>query len=550
MLVLEQENSEGRTPLTIAIMAKAAFEVLEKLVEHQHSVLKATDVLFAIEKHLDIESLTLILENFSSGEEELKDGYGRNIVHAGISSGAGEDVMELLVERYSKCCQESDPLTGKHCVELAHQSEATDKTLLLLLSNCAGSAFKTSITFIASKCNDARNGVLEEYLQASTQEHRLKCAVMRTGGRNSKLVTVSTPLAKQCFKTSLRYLGRYELSAVPVSRDEESGVEVFRAVDYGVGGGTEKVDVVLKFAKELAAVEDELYARKKLDNKFINRILDTFATSTGFVVSFPNATTLEELLEATPDGSRVEDRKAVKWVYSIAKALASMHAAGIAHGELCEKNVGVTREGRWSLLSVGASVRKAREAALQDPHSVYDDEAKARDDAESVVQAMVAKNGTGKQPLPFSPQRKNFGSVANRSPIRFQKFDNTEQLAKDIVDLGKIACRLFGVPQEAAKETTMTAKVSSAVHCMQIRERSTPTPAICTRSSVRLGGCDAGGAAPSVCLSTAQRRRGAHELAEGLGVDVVVVGLVGPYHVALDPVCHRAPASRCGACHS
>jgi len=460
MLVLEQENNESRTPLTIGIMAHASWDILEQLVVHKHAVLKSSDVLIAIEKGLSIESLTLLLDHISS-DEELRDSYTRNLLHVAISSKATHEIINLLIERFPDTSQEIDPLTGKTCVELAHQNDLADNTLLLLLSHCDGNVFKTAITFVASKTSDARIAVLEEYLQASTQEHRLKCAVMRTGPRNAKLVTVSTPLAKQAFKTSLRYLGRFELSAVPVSRNEETGIEIFRACDYGVDGG-DKVDVVLKFSKELSVVEDELYARKKLDVKYVNCIRDTFATSTGFVVSFPNCTTLEELLSANPAGSRVENRKAVKWLYAIAKAVTSVHDSGIAHTELKESNVGVTREGRWTLLSLGSSVRKARDAALKDPHSDFDLNADENDKLKGAVKDVLSKAGVGKDPLPLllSPARKNFGTVPNRSPIRFAKFDNTEAYNEDVRDLGKIGCRLFGVQEDEARDTTMTAKVS------------------------------------------------------------------------------------------
>ena len=184
----------------------------------------------------------------------------------------------FATSRFPECSQEIDPLTNKSCVELGHQNNLADITLLLLLSNCEGAVFKTAITFIASKTSDSRVAVLEDYLQASTQEHRLKCAVMRTGPRNAKLVTVSTAMAKQAFKTSLRYLGRFELSAVPVARNEETGIEIFRACDYGVDGG-DKVDVVLKFSKELGVVEDELYARKVRVCAFCLLIINFLAVS-------------------------------------------------------------------------------------------------------------------------------------------------------------------------------------------------------------------------------------------------------------------------------
>ncbi|GMI15155.1 hypothetical protein TrVE_jg7158 [Triparma verrucosa] len=458
MLVLEQENNEGRTPLTIAIVAHASWDILEQMVIHKHAVLKASDVLIAIEKGLSIESLTLLLDNIAS-DEELKDAYTRNVLHVAIASKATHEIIELLIQRFPECSQEIDPLTNKSCVELGHQNNLADITLLLLLSNCEGAVFKTAITFIASKTSDSRVAVLEDYLQASTQEHRLKCAVMRTGPRNAKLVTVSTAMAKQAFKTSLRYLGRFELSAVPVARNEETGIEIFRACDYGVDGG-DKVDVVLKFSKELGVVEDELYARKKLDSKYVNSIRDTFATSTGFVVSFPNCTTLEELLMANPPGSRVENRKAVKWLYAIAKALTSVHDSGIAHSELTTTNVGVTREGRWTLLSLGSSVRRAREAALQDQHTDFDTETQNADQLKAKLKKVISKAGVGPLPLLLSPPRKNFGSVKNRSPIRFAKFDPAESFSKDLEDLGKIGCRLFGVSEDEARESTMTSKIS------------------------------------------------------------------------------------------
>ena len=166
-----------------------------------------------------------------------------------------------MVDNYSTFSQEVDPLTNKTPVELADQNDMSEKTVLKLLTCCEGNVFKHSLTYIAAKTEDRRVGVLTEYLKASTQEHRLKCAVLRVPPRNSKLVTVSTAACKQSFKTSLRYLGRFELSAVPVSRNDETGVEVFRACDY-VGNGTTKVDVCVKFCTELSIVEDELYARK------------------------------------------------------------------------------------------------------------------------------------------------------------------------------------------------------------------------------------------------------------------------------------------------
>lgn len=85
MLVLEQENNESRTPLTIGIMAHASWDILEQLVVHKHAVLKSSDVLIAIEKGLSIESFTLLLDHISS-DEELRDSYTRNLLHVAISS--------------------------------------------------------------------------------------------------------------------------------------------------------------------------------------------------------------------------------------------------------------------------------------------------------------------------------------------------------------------------------------------------------------------------------------------------------------------------------
>lgn len=121
---------------------------------------------------------------------------------------ASEEVITLLVDNYSTFSQETDPLTNKTPVELADQNDMSDETLLKLLTCCEGNVFKYSLTYIAAKTEDRRVGVLTEYLKASTQEHRLKCAVLRVPPRNSKLVTVSTTECKQSFKTSLRYLGR------------------------------------------------------------------------------------------------------------------------------------------------------------------------------------------------------------------------------------------------------------------------------------------------------------------------------------------------------
>ena len=153
-------------------------------------------------------------------------------------------------------------------------------------------------------------------------------------------------------------------------------------------------------------------------------------------------------------------RKAVKWLYAIAKALTSVHDSGIAHSELTTTNVGVTREGRWTLLSLGSSVRRAREVALQDQHTDFDTETQNADQLKAKLKKVISKAGVGPLPLLLSPPRKNFGSVKNRSPIRFAKFDPAESFSKDLEDLGKIGCRLFGVSEDEARESTMTSKIS------------------------------------------------------------------------------------------
>jgi hypothetical protein len=58
-------------------------------------------------------------------------------------------------------------------------------------------------------------------------------------------------------RSSLRYLGRYELASAPLRKNAATGVELFRAVDYGSEGNM-KADCVLKFCKGLGDVEQEL----------------------------------------------------------------------------------------------------------------------------------------------------------------------------------------------------------------------------------------------------------------------------------------------------
>lgn len=240
-----------------------------------------------------------------------------------------------------------------------------------------------------------------------------------------------------------------------MSRNDETGVEVFRACDY-VSDGAAKVDVCVKFCTQLSIVEDELYARKKLDSRYCIPIRDTLATSTGFVIVYPNATTLEELLAANPNGSRVEGRKAVKWFFAIAKALHNFHASGIPHTEVTAANVGVTREGRWTLLSVGSALRNARLAA-----EACDVDNKFHVEAAENAAAAAIKGEDGKFVLPpISPPRKNFGTVKNMSPIRYSKNDNSLAFASDISDLGKIGCRLWGVTEAEARDMTVAGKVS------------------------------------------------------------------------------------------
>ena len=40
----------------------------------------------------------------------------------------------------------------------------------------------------------------------------------------------------------------------------------------------------------------------------------------------------------------------MKWFFAIAKALHNFHTSGIPHTEIKASNLGVTREGRWTLL--------------------------------------------------------------------------------------------------------------------------------------------------------------------------------------------------------
>ena len=274
--------------------------------------------------------------------------------------------------------------------------------------------------------------VLSQYLEGSTQEHRLKCAVMRSGPKNAKLVSFSTPACKQAFKTSLRYLGRYELSAVPVHRNEDTGIEIFRAVDYDMDDST-KTDVVLKFTKNMTVIENEIYARKKIDPKKISTVLNTHATSTGFVITFENVTTLAELLNANGDSTgKIEHKKAVKWTYAIAKCIQTLHDAGMAHGEIDPKNFGVNRQGFWKILSVGSIV--------------------ARDKTES-----GQEEGDGEQ----QKRRESFGSVPNMSPMKSptNKVQLNAQQSCDIADFGRIVCKLFGVKEADVKDRTATARV-------------------------------------------------------------------------------------------
>ena len=335
-----------------------------------------------------------------------------------------------------------------------------------MLKRCSGLTFKRSLCYIASKTEDKFVGVLSRYLDGSTQEHRLKCAVMRSGPRNAKLVSFSTPTCKQAFKTSLRYLGRYELSAVPVHRNEQTGIEIFRAVDYDVDDST-KVDVVLKFTKEMSFIENEIYARKKLDPKKVrpseersdsksdvpnikllikyllvasllasqvSAIVNTHATSTGFVVTFENVTTLEELLNANGDSiGKIEHKKAVKWTYAIAKCIEALHEAGMAHGEISAKNFGVNRQGFWKILSVGAIIAREK---VDGEHE--DDDG----------------DGT------YS-RRESFGAVPNLSPVKSptNKVHLNAAQAKDMQDFALVVCRLFGVKEEDVKDRTATARV-------------------------------------------------------------------------------------------
>ena len=431
MMVLEKENNEGLYPLTIAVARDLCKETIELLVATKHAVLTKKDVFMAAEKDINPGSLEVLLENFTKVADFAKplDSYGRHPLHIAVVSGVRIEGIELFLKYFPNATGVVDELSSKLPIELACESGADVGHVLLLLQKCFGATFKRALTFIASKTDDEFVDVLTSYLEESTQEHRLKCAVMRTGAKNSKLVSVSTPLCKQAFKTSLRYLGRYELSAIPVHRNEETGVELFRAVDYDIDG-SDKRDVVLKFTQGMEAVEHEIYVRKKLDPKKVSAIHQTHATSTGFVITFENVTTLDELLTANGDSSgKIEHKKAVKWSFALGKCIEDLHKNNMAHGGINPKNVGVNRQGFWKLLSLGGIA--AREAEAESEPQGNND----------------------------SPKRLNFGTIRNISPRKKDRFQIQSQQRQDMIDFAVIVARLFGVPLEEARTRNLSGKV-------------------------------------------------------------------------------------------